>query len=188
MGPSQTTDTSADAIQQDVLTDGMLPDGMLPDGTMPDGTMRASEPSPRAVELNSPRDLGDVPPGEARKQQVLGMTHGDRRVVFAMACVLLLLMVVNWIKIVGWRPSPLIVERPQGDEYQFVVDVNTATWVEWMQLDGIGETMARRIVSHREEHGPFETIQEVDQISGIGPKTFSKIRDQLKCQLPPIER
>ncbi len=173
MGPPLTSESKTDAFPQEVPANG---------------TERASESSARTDESSSLGSSGNVGPSHAGDQQAWGMTQGDRRVVFVLACTVFLLMVVNWVRIVGWQPSPLIVERPQSDEYRFVVDVNTATWVEWMQLDGIGEVMARRIVAHREEHGPFETIEEVDHVPGVGPKTFSKIRDQLECQPPSVHR
>lgn len=121
-------------------------------------------------------------------ERAWGLTQGDRRVVSVFVVVAFLLMVVNWGRVVSWQPSYLTVERPTGVAYQFVVDVNTATWVEWMQLDGIGETMARRIVAYREENGPFSSIEEVDQVPGIGIKTFEKIRDVLVCTPPETQR
>ncbi|MCA9077113.1 MAG: helix-hairpin-helix domain-containing protein [Planctomycetaceae bacterium] len=120
---------------------------------------------------------GDL--GRSDFQPTWGFTSGDRRVISAFLVVAFVLMLVNWIRIVGWQPANLTVNRPEREHYRFVVDVNTATWVEWMQLDGIGETMARRIVAYRDEHGPFASIEEVDHVPGIGTKTFARIHDAL---------
>ena len=49
------------------------------------------------------------------------------------------------------------------------LDLNTAPAEELAKLPGIGEALAERIVSYREEHGPFETVDELDEVSGIGP-------------------
>jgi competence protein ComEA len=58
----------------------------------------------------------------------------------------------------------------------FTVDLNTAGWAEISQLPDIGETMARRIVSRRNELGAFQNLEELDAIPGIGPKTLQSIR------------
>lgn len=48
------------------------------------------------------------------------------------------------------------------------LDLNTAAAEELESLPGIGEELARRIVEYREEHGPFETVEELMEVSGIG--------------------
>ena len=48
------------------------------------------------------------------------------------------------------------------------LDLNTATAEELTALPGIGEELARRIVEYRTENGPFEKIEEIMEVSGIG--------------------
>ena len=48
------------------------------------------------------------------------------------------------------------------------LDLNTASAEELAELPGIGRELARRIVAYREEHGPFETVEELMEVSGIG--------------------
>jgi len=57
------------------------------------------------------------------------------------------------------------------------VDINTATVVELDTLPGIGPTTAQEIVNYRLEHGPFQFIQDIQNVPGIGPGTFESIRD-----------
>jgi competence protein ComEA len=57
------------------------------------------------------------------------------------------------------------------------VNLNTADLVVLETLPGIGPTMAQRILDYRQAHGPFESIETVMEVSGIGPATFEKIRD-----------
>ncbi|HOT95889.1 MAG TPA: helix-hairpin-helix domain-containing protein [bacterium] len=59
------------------------------------------------------------------------------------------------------------------------LNINTATAEELASLERIGPAMAARIVRYREEHGPFQAIEQVQQVKGIGPKTFARIRDQI---------
>lgn len=56
------------------------------------------------------------------------------------------------------------------------IDLNAAARDELMRLPGIGEVMANRIIERR----PFKTIDGLNNIDGIGPKSFEKIRPYVK--------
>jgi len=57
------------------------------------------------------------------------------------------------------------------------ININKATEVELETLPGIGPALAGRIITYRQEHGPFATIEEIMQVSGIKEAIFSRIRD-----------
>jgi competence protein ComEA len=59
------------------------------------------------------------------------------------------------------------------------LNLNTATQEELAQLPGIGEELARRIVEHREANGPFETIEELMEVSGIGEGKFADLEGRI---------
>jgi len=59
------------------------------------------------------------------------------------------------------------------------VNLNTATKEELMTLKGIGEAKAADIIRYREEQGPFQTIEEVMNISGIKEAAFQKIKNDI---------
>jgi competence protein ComEA len=67
-------------------------------------------------------------------------------------------------------------DRAPPLELNFQIRLNEADWPEFTLLPGIGETLARRIVAHRQQHGPFRTIEQLEDVKGIGPKTFRRIR------------
>ncbi len=46
-------------------------------------------------------------------------------------------------------------------------------------LSGIGPAYSQKIVEYREAHGGFKSIEEIQEVRGIGPKTFAKIKDQI---------
>jgi competence protein ComEA len=46
-------------------------------------------------------------------------------------------------------------------------------------LSGIGPVIAKAIIQYRLENGPFEKIEEIQEVSGIGPVTFEKIRPNI---------
>ena len=59
------------------------------------------------------------------------------------------------------------------------VNINTATEEEIGTLDGVGPTMAQRIVAHRKQYGPFVVPQDVKRVSGIGDSLYEKIKDKI---------
>lgn len=60
------------------------------------------------------------------------------------------------------------------------VNINTATPQELSDgLVGIGKTLSQRIVDYREKNGPFRSIEEIKNVSGIGDKIFDQIRDSI---------
>jgi competence protein ComEA len=56
------------------------------------------------------------------------------------------------------------------------VDLNRAGAAELTTVPGIGKALAQRIVEFREEHGPFERVEDLMKVKGIGEKSFAKIR------------
>lgn len=59
------------------------------------------------------------------------------------------------------------------------VNLNTASKEELMTLSGIGEVKADAMVRYREEHGSFQSVEDVKKIEGIKDGVFNKIKDQI---------
>ena len=57
-----------------------------------------------------------------------------------------------------------------------VIDINTADAYDLRRLPGIGEKRAEDIIAFREEHGPFQNVDELTQVSGIGPVILENLR------------
>ena len=72
-----------------------------------------------------------------------------------------------------------VVEVPQETFMPEVslVNLNTASVEELMELPGIGKELARRIVEYRVEHGDFETVQALMEVSGIGESKVAGLED-----------
>ena len=65
---------------------------------------------------------------------------------------------------------------PAGGAGPAALDLNSATAEELETLPGVGPVMASAIVAWREENGRFTAVEELQEVSGIGPKTFEKLR------------
>jgi competence protein ComEA len=59
------------------------------------------------------------------------------------------------------------------------VNLNSATPEQLETLDGVGPATARKIIEYREQHGGFKSVEELDQVSGIGEKRLAAIRDHV---------
>jgi competence protein ComEA len=58
-----------------------------------------------------------------------------------------------------------------------LVNINTATQAELEKLPGIGPTRAASIIAYRQEHGPFASIEAIQEVEGIGEGVFEEIKD-----------
>lgn len=59
------------------------------------------------------------------------------------------------------------------------VAINQASSAELETLPGIGPARAAAIISYREQHGPFKTVEDLLNISGIGPKSLEKLKEHV---------
>lgn len=66
---------------------------------------------------------------------------------------------------------------PSASAGEGLVNINTASLDELDTLPGIGPTTAQRIIDYRNENGPFGSIEDIVNVSGIGPATFEELKD-----------
>lgn len=103
-----------------------------------------------------------------------------RREQVTVAVVLLVCLAVSggiwWSR--GGSTQERFDQRPSLQQ-AYRIDLNRCQWVELAQVTGIGETLARRIVELREQRGGFQSIEELLEVKGIGPKKFAEIQPYL---------
>jgi competence protein ComEA len=58
--------------------------------------------------------------------------------------------------------------------------LSTASAEQLDQIDGIGPTLAERIVEYRDAHGGFRSLQQLAEVEGIGEKRLATLRDALQ--------
>lgn len=60
------------------------------------------------------------------------------------------------------------------------VDINTASAEALAEaINGVGITKARAIVTYREQNGPFQSVDDLTRVSGIGTRTIERARENL---------
>jgi competence protein ComEA len=59
------------------------------------------------------------------------------------------------------------------------ININTASAAELEALPRIGPALAQRIIEYRAANGPFQRIEDITRVRGIGPATFEQIKDRI---------
>ncbi|MCA9186387.1 MAG: helix-hairpin-helix domain-containing protein [Pirellulaceae bacterium] len=108
------------------------------------------------------------------------MLSNKEQQLIASAVLGLFATMLVWGQIHRWRDGAWVdYDTATGPPIEFSVNINTADWPELTLLPDVGETLARRIVAYRQEHGPFGELAELQGVPGIGPKLVSKISPYL---------
>jgi competence ComEA-like helix-hairpin-helix protein len=83
---------------------------------------------------------------------------------------LIALLVIAGIGMIWWK----ITHNPAT----MIVNINKASAEQLSYLPGIGEAKAKDIIKHR----PYQTIEDLKKVSGIGEKTFEKLKSRVKVE------
>lgn len=83
------------------------------------------------------------------------------------------------VPMVGEELAGDVLRSGTGDEVTGIepVDLNSATKEDLMRLPNIGPTRAEAIINYRETYGPFQSVEEIINVSGIGMDTYEVVRD-----------
>jgi len=76
-----------------------------------------------------------------------------------------------------YEPTVGIVTKNDGK-----ININTADEAELTKLPGIGPATAQKIIDYRTNKGPFKSIEEIKNVSGIGDKKFEQLKDKIKVK------
>ena len=123
--------------------------------------------------------VSNASPAERTPSSFLWLTNHDQWLVVIVSAVVVVLLAVKWQKLRYVDRSEIIVQSGSED-IGYQIDLNSATWVELTQLRDVGPVTAQRIVNSREEAGPFSSIDDLQRVDGIGPKTVEKNRRWLR--------
>lgn len=80
-----------------------------------------------------------------------------------------------------WLPAPTLGRADTRGERATPppLDINRADATALEALPGIGPALARRIVAHRDRHGPFATPLDLVQVAGVGAKRYSALEGRI---------
>jgi len=84
-------------------------------------------------------------------------------------------MVIIVPKIGEESSVPVSAEQSGSDK----IKINQASKEEIEQLNGIGPAKAQAIVDHREENGPFQQVDDLLEVNGIGEKTLENVKEDI---------
>ncbi len=71
---------------------------------------------------------------------------------------------------------PIEGEEETTEDGNGLININRATAEELQQLPRVGPSVSAAIVAHRDEHGPFASVDDLEDVSGIGPAMMEQLR------------
>ena len=74
------------------------------------------------------------------------------------------------------------VNEEINSEEQSTININTASLKELMELPGIGEVTANKIIEYRTQNGKFSTIEELKNVPGIGSSKFENLKEKIRVK------
>ena len=84
------------------------------------------------------------------------------------------------------RPADESREEAAGDVHSDVevsmIDINSATLYDLVQLPGIGKVTALNIIDYRTVHGPFRSVDELIEVKGIGEKKLEMLKQYVNIR------
>lgn len=113
------------------------------------------------------------------------MFNLEKREIFVVSFLLILLIIglflgfyqnktpsVN-VKVNSFIPDAGILWQPKK------ININEADAKSLATLNGIGESLANRMLEYRSQNGYFKSIEELKKVKGIGEKLFDRIKDKV---------
>jgi len=112
------------------------------------------------------------------------------KVLLCCAAALLLLMAgAVGSSVPFWQPGYSTVTSEPFDVHQMeMVELNSAGIEELCSLSGLGEKKAQAILEYRQEHGPFSSLDELEQVTGISTKSIDAWRSRLYIEADEMQK
>lgn len=93
---------------------------------------------------------------------------------------LLMLALLFAVAMTGMLPASVVAaENPAATKTLETIHINQASAEELQVLPGVGPALSERIVLYRAEHGPFKSVDQLTEVTGIGQTKLAKFRAQL---------
>lgn len=82
--------------------------------------------------------------------------------------------------VVGTPTGQATQASPIADPATTLLDLNSATTDQLEQLPGVGEVLAARIAQFRDTHGGFTTVEQLREVTGIGPRKYEELKPKVR--------
>ncbi len=116
------------------------------------------------------------------------LSHHELKALLCAACALLLSLAgLSLWQRVTYSAEFAVFNAPEALPGAPLIDINSAPAHELRFLDGIGEARAQDIIEYRNAYGPFQSVDELQKIDGIGPSTVNRLRPLATCLVPEEE-
>jgi competence protein ComEA len=76
--------------------------------------------------------------------------------------------------------APGTTPNPSTGPAEAPVNLNTASLGQLDALPGVGPVLAQRILDYRTQNGPFTTIDQLQEVPGVGPKKFDSLKPHVR--------
>lgn len=133
------------------------------------------------AENHSPASASE--PSPAQGMTLFPQSRSNQWVVAGLCLILTGWVCYRWVELSYWGSREIEIQRQPELEYAYIVNLNTATWIELALLEGIGEVLGKKIVADREANGPFRNVEDLTRVRGIGDKKLEPLRKRLYVDL-----
>jgi competence protein ComEA len=135
----------------------------------------------------APDPMAPSPDNTKSKARSPWLRRSDQTFAMFAIAIFVVLAGGQWVYKVQHRGDLIEIDQAPPLKAAFTVDINSAAWPEIVQLPGIGETTARRIVDVRETDGRFASLADLEQrVHGIGPRMIAEIKPFI-APIPAVE-
>jgi competence protein ComEA len=86
-----------------------------------------------------------------------------------------LLILMGGVSVAGYASRRVDAGIGASFAPRFQVNINTATQAELEVLPDVGETLAKRIVEYRQRSGPYQGLDDLSQVQGVGPAMLAQM-------------
>ena len=92
----------------------------------------------------------------------------------------LLLVLMFLVGVASLSPATISAAEPPAAKVSVeTIHLNQANAEQLQALPGVGPALSERIISYRDEHGPFSSVDQLAEVKGIGAAKLARLKDQL---------
>lgn len=106
----------------------------------------------------------------------------DQATIAVLLCLSAGLMAASYLRQVTLHGGMVDIDSMTTVPYEVRLDLNRCDWPELCLLPGVSRVLARRIVSNRTQRGPFNSVDEITRVHGIGDKSLERLRPWLSVE------